>query len=513
MAVEALEENPLRAGLRSRRKPDPSAIVVFGVTGDLTHRKLVPSLYRLYAEGLLPAGFAIVGVARRDWDDGQFRDTIRGALDEFLGDPVREEVWQGFAAGLRFCPGEFDDPETYRRLGEVLAKTSEERVHSGNRLYYLAVPPSVYAPIIDGLGGADLGRDGASHGWSRIVVEKPFGHDGASARLLNARLRRWFREDQIYRIDHYLGKETVQNILVFRLANGIFEPVWNRQYIDNVQITVAEDIGVESRGPYYEEAGAIRDMIQNHVLQLLALIAMEPPVAFDAVAVRDEKVKVFRSLHPLIGSDVDRSVVRGQYSTGLSHGEPVAGYQQEEGVAEGSLTETFVAMRVFLDTWRWAGVPFYLRTGKRMPKRVTEISLQFKQPPLLLFGRGMRGAPEPNVLAVQVQPDEGITLKFGSKVPGPTERVHPVHMDFRYGTSFGEKTSEAYERLILDCLIGDSTLFTRDDGVEAAWGFVDPIVARWYAVGTAPAPYEAGSWGPDAAEDLVDRDKREWRRL
>jgi glucose-6-phosphate 1-dehydrogenase len=507
-------DNPLRAGLRLRRKPDPSTVVIFGVTGDLTARKLVPSLYRLYAEGLVPAGFSIVGVGRRPWGDDEFRSSIRAALDEFLGEKVQEEVWRGFASGLRFSSGEFGDPETYSRLTETLRSLDADRVHTGNRLFYLAVPPSLYESVIEGLGPAGLAGEKDSPGWARIVVEKPFGRDLASARLLNGQLRRWFREDQIYRIDHYLGKETVQNILVFRLANGIFEPVWNRQYVDHVQITVAEDLGVEGRGAYYEEAGAIRDMIQNHVLQLLALVAMEPPVSFEAGAVRDEKVKVLNSLRPLTGAEVDRAVVRGQYRAGLSHGDPAAGYRQEQGVSADSRTETFVAVRAFVDTWRWAGVPFFLRTGKRMPKRVTEIALQFKSPPLLLFGRDTGAVPEPNVLALHIQPDEGITLKFGSKVPGPTSRVHPVHMDFRYGTSFGSRTAEAYERLLLDSLLGDSTLFTRDDGVEAAWRFVDGIVRRWVTPG-APAPYgyDAGSWGPEAAEELVDRAGLEWRRL
>ena len=404
-----------------RRKPDPSTVVIFGVTGDLTARKLVPSLYRLYAQGSVPAGFSIVGVGRRPWGDDEFRSSIRAALDEFLGEKVQEEVWKGFASGLRFSSGEFGDPETYRRLAETLRSLDADRVHTGNRLFYLAVPPSSYEPVIEGLGSAGLAGEGDFPGWARIVVEKPFGRDLATARLLNGRLRRWFREDQIYRIDHYLGKETVQNILVFRLANGIFEPVWNRQYVDHVQITVAEDLGVEGRGAYYEEAGAIRDMIQNHMLQLLALVAMEPPVSFDAGAVRDEKVKVLNSLRPLVGAEVDRAVVRGQYRAGLSHGDHAAGYREEEGVSAESRTETFVAVRAFVDTWRWAGVPFFLRTGKRMPKRVTEIALQFKSPPLLLFGRDTGAVPEPNVLALHIQPDEGITLKFGSKVPGPDD--------------------------------------------------------------------------------------------
>jgi glucose-6-phosphate 1-dehydrogenase len=510
-----LDLNPLRAGLRLRRTPEPLTVVIMGVTGDLAQRKLFPSLYRLHRDGHLPAGFSIVGVARRPWDDDAFRGFIRANLEEFLGEPLQDQVWLAFSEGLFFSAGEFGDLGTYHDLRDVVARLDRGRVRTGNRLVYLAAPPSTYLEIIAGLGQAGLAATRVqSAEASRIVVEKPFGHDLASAKELNEQLRQWFREDQIFRIDHYLGKETVQNILVFRLANSIFEPVWNEQYVDHVQITVAEDLGVAGREAYYEEAGAIRDIIQNHGLQLLALVAMEPPVTFDATGVRDEKVKVLRGLRLLEGAEADRSVVRGRYTAGLLQGKPVLGYREEEGVAPDSLTETYVAMRVFVDTWRWAGVPFYLRSGKRLSKRVTEIAIEFKRPPLVLFGREAVEEFEPNVLVVHVQPDEGITLRFGSKVPGPTIRIHDVTMDFRYGTSFGVQPADAYERLLLDAFLGDSTLFTRDDGVEAAWRFVDPIIGSWRRP-DAPEPegYEAGGWGPEGADELLLRDGREWRRL
>jgi glucose-6-phosphate 1-dehydrogenase len=512
MSARSFTENPFRAGMRLRRMPAPASLIIMGVTGDLSRRKLMPSLYRLYAQGLLPGGMAIVGVARRDWDLDTFRGHVREGLAEHLGTTVQDEIWTGFAEILHFCPGDAADPESYRRLDAELVAIDDARVHTGNRLFYLAMPPSTYLEVIEGLGRLESrGRGG---GWSRIVVEKPFGSDLESARALNAALAEWFREENVFRIDHYLGKETVQNILVFRLANAIFEPVWNSRYVDHVQITVSEEIGIEQRAAYYEETGALRDMIQNHVLQLLALVAMEPPIAFAAGPVRDEKVKALMALRPLRGREVDEAVVRGQYTRGLSHGDAVPGYKQEDGVAQDSRTETYVAMRVFVDSWRWAGVPFYLRTGKRLPKRASEVAIQFKRPPLPLFGETAAAETEANVLAIHIQPDEGITLKFASKIPGPTVRVHSVNMDFRYGTSFGGQTADAYERLLLDSLLGDSTLFTRADATEVAWAFVDDITERWRDP-DAPGPttYEAGSWGPVEGEHLVDADDREWRRL
>jgi glucose-6-phosphate 1-dehydrogenase len=508
--TELLEQNPLRAGMRLQRSPEPAAMVIFGSAGDLALRKLFPSLYRLHRDGVLPGGFTILGVARRPWSDEEFRYEIRQSLEEFLGEPVSREVWDGFAERLYFLEGAFSEEGLWRRLRRSLQDIDETRVHSGNRLFYLAVPPTAFEVIIDGLGRAGLAARGS--GWSRVVIEKPFGRDLASARALNDRLRDWFREEQVFRMDHYLGKETVQNILVFRLSNGIFEPVWNRQYVDHVQITVAEDLGVEDRGDYYEESGAIRDIIQNHVYQLLALVAMEPPASFEAEAVRDEKVKVLRALRPFSREDVDRDVVRAAYGPGFIKGEEVQAYREEPKVAADSTTETFVAMRVFVDSWRWAGVPFYLRTGKRLPKRMTEVAIVFRRPPLTLFRGGSSAGPEPNVLVMHIQPDEGITLKFGSKVPGPRERIHPVTMEFRYGTSFGQRTSEAYERLLMDALLGDPTLFTRADGVEAAWESVDRILDRWRSPDAGPlCTYEAGTWGPREAEQLIEQDGREWR--
>src|SRR5680860_305976 len=491
MSAQRFVDNPLRAGMRLRQTPPPASMVVLGVTGDLSRRKLLPSLYRLYAGGHLPTGCAIVGVGRRDWDRARFQTEVREALDEHLGLPVQQQMWEGFAEALHFCSADLSKEDAYTRLDEELGAIDSARVHTGSRLYYLAMPPSTYLEVIQGLGR--LGSEGRHGGWTRIVVEKPFGRDLESARVLNAALAKWFSEEQVFRIDHYLGKETVQNILVFRLANAIFEPLWNNRYVDHVQITVAEEMGIEQRGAYYEEAGALRDMIQNHVLQLLALVAMEPPITFAAGPVRDEKVKVLMALRPLKGWGVDEAVVRGQYTAGLSHGESVPGYLEEKSVSALSTTETYVAMKVFVDSWRWAGVPFYLRTGKRLPKRASEVAIQFKRPPLPLFGESVAVETEPNVLAIHIQPDEGITLKFGSKVPGPTIHVHSVNMDFSYGSSFGAPSADAYERLLLDSLLGDSTLFTRADGVEVAWAFVDGIIDRW-GEPDAPPPYtyEAG---------------------
>ncbi len=487
-----------------------------GVTGDLSQRKLFPSLYRLHrggqpARGFLHRGGRPAGLGRRGVPGVS---SVR-ILEQFLGESLQEQEWETFAQSLFFSAGEFGDPGTYHDLRQKVAELDKERVHTGNRLFYLAAPPSTYLEIISGLGQAGLASTRAQGaGAVRILVEKPFGTDLESAKELNERLRDWFREDQIFRIDHYLGKETVQNILVFRLANRIFEPVWNQEYVDHVQITVSEELGVAGRGSYYEEAGAMRDIIQNHVLQLLALVAMEPPVTFDETGVRDEKVKVLRALRSMEGEEVDRSVVRGQYTPGLILGEAVPGYREEEGVSPTSLTETFVAMKVFVDSWRWAGVPFYLRTGKRLAKRVTEIAIEFERPPLAIFGRAAMADSQPNVLVIHVQPEEGISLRFGSKVPGQTIRIHDVTMDFRYGTSFGVQIADAYERLLLDAFLGDTTLFTRDDAVEAAWAFVDRIIDRWHSPGGPdPKPYPAGSWGPEEAEELMARDSREWRRL
>ena len=517
--------NPFAEGLDLGRVPPPSTLVIFGATGDLTGRKLLPSLYVMQREGVLPPGFSVVGFGRRSWDHGAFRGYVRERLAESLGGAFDPDVWEAFETCLYFARGEFDAPQAYEDLGKLLEEVDDERAHSGNQLYYLAAPPSTYPDIIEGLGESGLGgrshdgEDGA--GWAKIVVEKPFGHDKSSAAELNRRLHRWFHEEQVFRIDHYLGKETVQNILVFRLANGLFEPVWNRQWVDHVQITVAEDLGVGGRGAYFEETGNTRDMVQNHVLQLLALVAMEPPTSFESDAVRDERARVLRALHPLSLDTEVPEVVRGQYSAGFVGGQEVPGYRAEQGVAADSQVETYVAMRVFIDSWRWAGVPFYLRAGKRLTRRATEIAIQFKRPPLPLMREAPEREPEPNVLALNIQPDEGISLKVGSKLPGPALDIRPVHMDFRYGTSFGRRSPEAYERLLLDALLGDSTLFSREDSVDAAWSFVDPLLTTWAEDDNTAkdgrsmplAVYRAGSRGPEPADELMKREGRRWRRL
>jgi glucose-6-phosphate 1-dehydrogenase len=506
-------ENPLRSGLRIGRTPEPCTMVIFGATGDLTSRKLVPALYNLARERRLPGGFSVVGFARREWDDAHFRQVLLDGVDANSRNGAAEPaLWESFAAGLFYHRATFDDPAAYRTLAERLGHIDAERGTGGNRVFYLATPPESYPDIIKNLGEAGLGRS-PNGGWTRIIVEKPFGRDLESAKALNQQLLAVFDEAQVFRIDHYLGKETVQNLLVLRFANAIFEPLWNRRHIDHVQITVAESIGVEDRAGYYDSSGALRDMIQNHLTQLLTLTAMEPPVAYDANAVRDEKVKVLRAITPVAPADAARFVARGQYGAGSVSGRPIPGYREERGVAPGSQTETFVALKLFIDSWRWAGVPFYLRSGKALPRRVSEIAVQFKTVPTMLFADTPMNDIEPNVLAIKIQPDEGITLKFESKVPGQSQ-IRPVTMDFRYGTSFGVASPEAYERLLLDCMLGDSTLFTRRDEVEASWALITPIHQGWAAAPPLPFPnYEAGTWGPAAADELMARDGRAWRRL
>ncbi|HET8912910.1 MAG TPA: glucose-6-phosphate dehydrogenase [Ktedonobacteraceae bacterium] len=510
-AVEAT--NPLREGLRIKNSLEPCVMVIFGATGDLTHRKLLPALYNLALEHPLPAGFSVVGFARRPYNDEIFRQQALESVNEFSRQkPVNPQVWESFSSGIHYLQSDFNDPAGYDKLGELLTQLDQERGTSGNRIFYLSTPPSQYPEIIQHLGAAGLNRN--RKGWTRIIIEKPFGHDLQSARELNRQVLKVFREEQVYRIDHYLGKETVQNILVFRLANGIFEPVWNRRYVDHVQITVAENIGLEGRGGYYEESGAIRDMIQNHMLQLMTLVAMEPPIAFDADSVRDEKVKVLHALQPLTGRDVTTNTIRGQYGAGWVNGHQVVGYTDEPGVSPVSTTDTYVAIKTFIDNWRWAGVPFYLRTGKHLPKRLTEIAIQFKQAPLMIFKRSeTHGQVEPNVLVLRIQPDEGISLKFGAKVPGTDMQIRAVNMDFLYGSSFVRQQPEAYERLILDCMLGDSTLFTRRDEVEAAWTFVQGILDEWKQQPSETIlSYESGSWGPQIADEFMWRDGRRWRR-
>jgi glucose-6-phosphate 1-dehydrogenase len=506
--------NPFRAGLPSERTPQPCTMVIFGATGDLTARKLVPALYNLAFDQQLSPGFGVVGFARREWDDTTFKETmLQGINAHSRRRPADPTIWDEFSRGLRFLSASFEDAAGYAALARLLEEIEAQRGAGHNRIFYLATPPSAYAAIIRNLGQAGLVHAEDSGHFSRIIVEKPFGRDLRSAQDLNAVLASVFREDQVYRIDHYLGKETVQNILVLRFANGIFEPIWNQKYVDHVQITAAESLGMEGRGRYFEEAGILRDMVQNHMMQLLCMTAMEPPVAFSAGAVRDEKVKVLHAIRMPSIEEVPAMTLRGQFTPGSVGGTQVPGFTQEAGVSPDSRTETYVALRLAIDNWRWAGVPFYLRTGKRLPRRVTEIAIQFKSVPHLLFrGPGAEGI-ESNVLAMRIQPDEGIALKFGSKVPGPTVRIRTVTMDFRYGTSFGAEPPEAYERLLLDCLLGDGTLFTRRDEVEAAWAVVSRIHEGWAAAPRAPLPgYEAGSWGPVEADAFIGSGGREWRR-
>ena len=511
--------NPFRDVSSQARRSDPGVIVIFGASGDLTSRKLLPAIRNLFRQGLVPEGTSIVGVARRPLSDDDFRDAFRKAAakaqsSEDPGDASDPRGLESFLKGVFYVSGAFEDPAAYKALADKLRTIDAARGTKGNRLFYLATPPPAFPVIVPNLDGAKLVNRGHDGPWTRIIIEKPIGHDLESALALNKMVGTVFREDQIYRIDHYLGKETVQNILVLRLANGIFEPLWNNRYVDHVQITVAESLGVEGRAGYFEQAGIVRDIVQNHMLQLLSLTAMEPPGRFEATAVRNEKVKVLEAIHIPAREEVPRQVVRGQYGPGYIAGQKVPGYREEPGVNGGSVTETYVAMRLNVDNWRWAGVPFYLRSGKRLPKRETEIAIVFKPAPHSIFRRTSVDAMEPNVLAIQIQPDEGISLSFGAKVPGPAIRVDPVRMDFRYSTSFGGDPPEAYERLILDALIGDSTLFARRDEVEAAWKIVDAIVEGWREGPPPQFPnYEAGTWNPPDADARLAREGRRWRRL
>jgi glucose-6-phosphate 1-dehydrogenase len=512
--------NPLREGLRLERIAEPCTMVICGATGDLTERKLGPALYNALLGGFLPPEFTVVGFARRDLGDDEFRQQLLEGINRYSRNrPAKPAIWESFARGIEYHRGDLDDPAAYAELAKRLERIDRDRGTDGNRLFYLAVPPSLYPEIVTQLDRAGLAasgedrRSGSRRGWTRVIVEKPFGYDLESARLLNQEIARVFDEDQVYRIDHYLGKETVQNLAVFRFGNGLFEPIWNRRYIDSVQITVAETVGVEGRGDFYDQTGALRDIVQNHGLQLMAMFAIEPPVEFAAEDLRDEKLKVLRAVKSMEPHETAENVVRGQYVSGWVEGQRIPSYRDAEAVAPDSETETFVALKLGIDSWRWAGVPFYLRTGKGLPSRVTEIAVQFKRAPLALFERAGVPQVDPNVLAIRVQPDEGILLRFGAKVPGQGLQIRTVNMDFRYGSSFAVDSPDAYETLLLDAMIGDASLFTRDDEVERAWEILDPILRAWADGAGGPLHfYGAGTWGPPAADELLERDGRSWRR-
>ena len=494
------------------RLPDPCALVILGATGDLTRRKLVPAVWQLFQQGRLSEGFVLVGVARSILNSAQFRDDMKAALLEFAGVDLAADAdrLDRFFAKVHYVQGELDDAGTYSRLTELLRQCEAEGGTRGNHCFYCSVPPQVYRLIVEQLGAAGLNREGDDgHRWVRIVIEKPFGRDLTSARELNRHIHKVFDERQIYRIDHYLGKETVQNILVFRLANSIFEPLWNRRYIDHVQITAAETVGVEHRAEYYDRSGALRDMIQNHLLQVLCIIAMEPPSAFDAESVRVEKLKVLKSVRPIPIGEVDRFAARAQYSSGKIGEARCDGYLEEEGVAANSQAETFAALEFTIDNWRWQGVPFYVRTGKRMATRASAITLQFKQPPHLIFQNS--AGVNPSKLTVRLQPEEGIALSFSGKIPGQDVKLGSVDMDFCYADAFGGRHPEAYETLLLDCLLGDATLFASSDWIEKSWELLMPVLETWGGTSASAMPtYPAGSWGPPQADQLFDRDWRQW---
>src|SRR4051812_3515653 len=493
---------------------EPVTLVIFGGGGDLAHRKLLPALYNLHLDGLLPPRAAIVGVGRKDYSDAQYREFAKDGVKQFSRRGMDEERWGTFADSLFFVNLSIDEPSGFAPLGSRLDTVEHERGLAGNRIYYLAIPPTLFVTAVQQLDRGRFIGPADAHPFARVIVEKPIGRDLASARAINDALAKVFDERQIYRIDHYLGKETVQNILVLRFANSFFEPLFNQKYIDHVQITVAEEEGVGTRAGYYEQSGALRDMVQNHMLQLLTLVAMEPPRSLDADVVRDEKREVILSLRPLDAAAVDANVVRAQYTSGFVMGRPAPGYREERGVAADSRTETFVALQIFIDNWRWAGVPFFLRTGKRLPKRASELSTALNPPPPILFNRNSAQPLDANVLTIRIQPDEGFALTISSKVPGPRVRVYPVNMDFRYGSTFGASSPEAYERLLLDVMAGDQTLFMRRDSVEASWQWIAPVLERWAEQTGEPLPtYPAGDWGPPEAEALIRATGRHWRAL
>ena len=503
VAQQSGDENPLVEGLE-RLPVHPTALVIFGATGDLAHRKLLPALYNLAHEGALPERFELIGVSRRDRPDADFRADARASIEKFSRRKPDPNVLEALLANARYVPGSFDDDAVYSELDQTLSEFDQQAGHPLDRVFYLSTAPEFFPVIAGKLGAAGL--TDTEKAQVRIVIEKPFGYDLASARQLNVEVLDEFDETQVFRIDHYLGKETVQNIYAFRFANAIFEPIWSNSYVDHVQITVAESLGVEHRAAFYEETGVVRDIVQNHLLQVMALVAMEPPAAFEAESVRDEKAKALRATRPMVFSDA----VRGQYGNGYVAGEEVLDYHQEPNVPADSNTPTYIAAKLEIDNWRWAGTPFYIRTGKRLAKRVTEVAVQFKRPPHLPFSREAAEHLEANSLVLRIQPDEGISLRFGAKAPTPTLSIRSVNMDFQYGSSFLADVPEAYETLLLDAIRGDSTLFTRQDSVERSWQICDPLIEQWRT--GQPQAYASGSWGPDAADELLARDGRRWRR-
>jgi glucose-6-phosphate 1-dehydrogenase len=506
------EENPFHDPLRFERQTPECIVVIYGANGDLTKRKLLPALYRLAYERRLAPGFAVLGFSRTPMSDDQFRDKMHDSVKQFLEDsPFDEDLWKDFAQGLFYMAGDVADAQSYTNLAKRLEEIEAARHTGGNVLFYLSTQPSQYAETALGIGHAGLSK---ANGWRRLVVEKPFGHDLASAKELSNQIHEVFPEQEVYRIDHYLGKETVQNILALRFGNGIFEPLWDRKYVNHVQITAAESIGVEGRGAYYQEAGALRDMIQNHLMQVMATIAMEPSASFQPTSVRDERSKLLRSIRIMSPDEVKTSAVAGQYGPARIGGQDVVGFRQEPGVDPESQTNTYAAATFFIDNWRWAGVPFYVRSGKHLPKRVSEIAIQFNEAPHAVFRKSgdLNSSPIPNLLILRIQPEEGISLKFLSKRPGAGMQLRPVSMDFNYGSSFGERSPSAYETLLLDAIIGDATLYTRQDMVEASWSVVEPILQVWNNTKFDFPNYAAGTWGPAASDAMLARRGHVWRR-
>jgi glucose-6-phosphate 1-dehydrogenase len=494
---------------------EPCTLVIFGGSGDLAKRKLVPAVYNLLLDGVLPSDYAILGLGRKPMSDEEFRASSREGITKYSRQKLADDKWKEFEQRLFYLAGGIDEPKTYQDIKTRCEKIEADLKLPGNRIFYLAIPPTSFAPACEGLKQAGLIQPaGGKAPFSRVIVEKPIGHDLASAREINSTIGRVFHESQIFRIDHYLGKETVQNLLVIRFANSIFEPIWNHKYIDHVQITVSEAEGVGTRATYYEEAGALRDMVQNHILQLMCLVAMEPPYSLDPDVVRNARIDVLRCLQPIVGKDVEKSVVRAQYASGKIHGAEVPGYRREAGVRPDSTVETYVALKLFVENWRWAGVPFYLRTGKAMTKRASEIAVQFKDIPQILFNANPAAPQAPNVLTLRIQPEEGLSLRIMSKQPGSRTKTNPVEMNFRYGDTFGAPSPEAYERLLLDVMAGDASLFMRRDAVEASWAWITGILDGWKEHGTKWLPeYQAGSAGPIEADRLIQNDGRAWRVL